>query len=57
MRKAEIYLYNRFAGILIEDENGYFVNKLVDLVDQINDNKTLRNIIWMICEYAKQNIK
>ena len=24
MRKAEIYLYNRFAGILIEDENGYF---------------------------------
>jgi serine/threonine-protein kinase HipA len=23
MRKAEIYLYNRFAGILIEDENGY----------------------------------
>ena len=23
MRKAEIYLYDRMAGILIEDENGY----------------------------------
>lgn len=23
MRKAEIYLYDRMAGILVEDENGY----------------------------------
>ena len=23
MRKAEIYLYDRLAGLLIEDENGY----------------------------------
>ena len=23
MRKAEIYLYDRLAGLLVEDENGY----------------------------------
>ena len=40
---------------LMEKENGFMVNRLVDLVDQINDSKTLRNIIWMICEYSQEN--
>ena len=44
MRKAEIYLYDRLAGLLIEDENGYTFQYNEDyLADNPKESEILKS--------------
>jgi len=45
------------AKRLEEDKTQTIVSKLLDFIDNIGDIVTMRNVIWMICEYSTDSEK
>ena len=54
MRKAEVYLYDRLAGLLVEDENGYTFQYNEDY---LADNPKRLSVTFRLLEIAADNWK